>query len=372
MRRNYGTGSLTIDKTVNRISARIRINGKTIKKTFPVNQMQKAEAWLKEMSLSPKIKKENYNLKTYLELYIKNFKENIVRGRSLERIKQSAKKWEALYSLPIDRLTSMQIQEEINAMVKSNLSPSSIKKSAEILKKALNQAVIDNLIPINPALSITLPAQRETERIDILTKKEIGKVFHALRKIEHNRRNTSQRYDMILFFRLLLYCGMRVSELLCLTWDDVNDVDNLLYIHGSKEMDTQEIQPPKTPAGFRYVPILNKKTRDMLYKHKDGHSYIFQNKNGGMMNYQRAFKTWQNACRMAKVNKNIHTLRHTCISHMLTYCQIPLPTVSEIAGHKNSAITLAIYTHAIKEYKLKQGQISGQIEKPMPPKIRFY
>ena len=377
MRRNYGTGSITFDKSSNRISARIRIDGKIIKKTFRANRMQEAETWLKSMANGGMIAPDEFTVQTWLDLYIKNNKEKFLRPRSLQRVKQASKKWQSIGNVPLKKLKPMHIQKIINELVEQELSASAIKKSYEIMKSCLNQAVAERLIEYNPALAVQIPKRTDKRKIEILSRSEMGKVFHALRKLKNNKRNTSQRHDMILFFRILLYTGIRVSEALALTWANYNEKDNIFYIEGSKDIDSQTINQPKTEAGTRHVPLFSEKTKALLiqYKGQQGKikktDFIFSNKHGGAMNYQRAFLTWQKACQMAGIKKGIHSLRHTCISYLLTYYELPVATVSQIAGHTSPAITLSIYTHAIQEFNLKKRTHSGHIQTTNLPKQSF-
>lgn len=353
MRRIYGSGSITIDKSTGKLVARVRINGKMHKKTFQKNQRRDAEHWLTGM----KNEKRNVLKITtgeWLLYYIEEYKKNFLRPRSLERVKQSCAKLENLYEIPLATLSASDIQYEINAMINAGLSASTIKKTCDLLKSALNQAIAENVIGTNPVLAVKRPKTKAKNKIEILTRREIGKMFLALRKLQKSKRNTSQRYDMILFFRLLLTTGVRVSELLALKWENVDSENHVIKITGSKSLNSQDVNEPKTASGFRTIPLLSAKTRNMLYKNiGKSDDYVFSNKNGGMMNYQRAFLTWQNARKIANVDKTIHALRHTCISYLLTYANLPIATVSAIAGHSSSAITLDIYTHAVKEYNAK-------------------
>ena len=167
---------------------------------------------------------------------------------------------------------------------------------------------------------------------------------------------------MILFFRLLLTTGLRISELLALKWENVNTEKHTLTVEGSKDIDSQTINAPKTESGERDVPLLSVKTRNMLYaaKPKDTSRdtlkdiFVFENRNGGAMSYQRAFLTWRRVRELTGITKKIHCFRHTCVSYLLTYYNIPIAQVAAIAGHSSANVTLSIYTHAIQEYNLQK------------------
>ena len=200
-------------------------------------------------------------------------------------------------------------------------------------------------------------------QIEIFSPKELGKIFLSIRKLQNNKYNNSQRYDYNLIFRMLLTTGVRVSELLALKWENVDKNNDLIIIAGSKDIDKQKINAPKTEAGFRPVPLLSAKTKSILYKNYKKHGFVFQNKNGGAVNYQRIFLTWDKIRKMTGINKTIHAFRHTCVSYLLASGKFSIAEVAQIVGHSSPAITLQIYTHVIRKNQLKSGTFAGHFPK---------
>ena len=351
MRRTYGSGSITLYN--GKYIARVRINGETKKKTCKTHA--EAEHWLHEIN-DNNLKPADETVGTWLIKYIKTYKQPFLRKRSLERVKQAAYLLEPIYPVPLQALTPGVIQSAINDI---GLSASTVKKSFELLKAALKLAVAERIIAYNPADAVVTQKVQKKPKVEIFTRREIGAIFHTIRKIENHKYNSSQRYDMILFFRLLLTTGLRISELLALRWENVNTEKHIITVEGSKDIDSQTINAPKTESGVRDVPLLSVKTRNMLYAAKPQDtsrdtSYVFANKNGGAMSYQRAFLTWRRVRELTGITKKIHCFRHTCVSYLLTYYNIPIAQVAAIAGHSSANVTLSIYTHAIKEYNLQK------------------
>lgn len=357
MRRTYGTGSITLYD--GKYIARVRIDGVTKKKTCKTHA--EAENWLREINVN-NLKPADETVGTWLVQYIKTYKQPFLRKRSLERVKQAAYHLEPIYNIPLQELTPSVIQTAINDI---GLSASTVKKSFELLKAALKLAVAERIIAYNPADAVVTQKVQRKPKVEIFTRKEIGAIFHAIHKIEKHKYNNSQRYDMILFFRLLLTTGLRISELLALKWENVNMEKHMITVEGSKDIDSQTINAPKTESGVRDVPLLSVKTRNMLYaikpqENKDTSrdtlrdTFVFSNRNGGAMSYQRAFLTWRRVRELTGITKKIHCFRHTCVSYLLTYYNIPIAQVAAIAGHSSAAVTLSIYTHAIQEYNLQK------------------
>ena len=64
--------------------------------------------------------------------------------------------------------------------------------------------------------------------------------------------------------------------------------------------------------------------------------------------YQKSFEAIQEKLKIKK--RGFHALRHTFATRALE-CGMDVKTLSEILGHKNSAITLNRYAHSLFEHK---------------------
>lgn len=359
MKRKDGSGSVTYDKNSRKLIARILVEGKYKKKSFPKNQQQAAEKWLRDMSIS---QKSYIDVTTgeWIIKFITDYKEPFLRPRSLERVKQAAYKLQPLFNIQLADLRNSDIQDLINQLHNNNLSASTIKKTHELLKAALNQAIAEQIINYNPAIAVKRPQTAKKAKVEVFTNREIGLIFHALRKLQNSKKNTSQRYDMLLFFRILLTTGLRVSELLALRWEHVDCVNHVLSVEGSKDIDKQIINATKTASGVRSVPLLSIKTRELLYFYRKKTGYIFENKNSGAMSYQRVFLTWNNVRKLTGITKTIHTFRHTCASYLIASGKFTLAEIAQMLGHSSPAVTLSVYTHVIQKQRAKAGTDSGQ------------
>jgi integrase len=105
-------------------------------------------------------------------------------------------------------LTARRIQAWVDA---DPASPRTVHHHRAVLRRALNVAVRQRLLPWNPAMAVELP--RVTgDHADPLTLEEARRLIEATK---------DDRLGVL--WRLAIVTGLRQGELLGLTWEDVND-----------------------------------------------------------------------------------------------------------------------------------------------------
>ena len=156
---------------------------------------------------------------------------------------------------------------------------------------------------------------------------------------------------------LCLYTGLRIGELLALTWSDVDFEKSILSVtktcHDGNEngKHIRIIDTPKTENSRRQIPLsktLLKMLKDMKKKSKcefviaDGEKPVFTR------SYQRTFELLLK--KLGLPHKGFHSLRHTFATRALE-CGMDVKSLSEILGHKNATITLNRYAHSLWDHK---------------------
>ncbi len=155
-----------------------------------------------------------------------------------------------------------------------------------------------------------------------------------------------------------MYTGIRLGELLALTWDDIDfdkrllRVNKTVYTISKNGKNEAYIDKPKTKQSNRIIP-LPKQLIILLKKNKKESisNYIIATKTGGIVqnrSYQKAFKSLLRKCDISY--KNFHSLRHTFATRALEL-GMDVKILSEILGHKNSVVTLNRYSHSLPEHK---------------------
>ena len=299
-------------------------------------------------------------LEDLLNLWLEKYAKLSIKPRSYN-------KYEAFITLhinpilgntPITEITSNMLQDFIlqkleNGNLKTNkpLSVNTVFGIVSVLKQAFKLALTLDLIPKDPTVAIKLPQQQEKE-IQALTRDEQKRIE------EYCLKQTKNNYIGII---ICLYTGIRLGELLALTWDDIDFEKKFLFIkktayklkiNGKNQM---VIDKPKTKKSNRIIPLPDKLINLLqLTKNKSTSDYILSTKTNNMVDirsYQRTFESILNKCGIK--HYNFHCLRHTFATRALEL-GMDIKTLSEILGHTNVAITLNRYAHSLLEYKIQE------------------
>ena len=172
-----------------------------------------------------------------------------------------------------------------------------------------------------------------------------------------------------------LYTGLRIGELLSLTWDDIDLQKGIIYVSKScfdswkngeyiKVIDT-----PKTDSSERIIPIPKQLlARLKVYKKTSSGNYVVCGEHihgAPIRSYQKSFEILLKELKIP--HKGFHALRHTFATRALE-CGMDIKTLSEILGHKNPATTLKRYAHSMFEHKTEMMNRLGELFYANPKK----
>ena len=157
----------------------------------------------------------------------------------------------------------------------------------------------------------------------------------------------------------LAYSGCRLGEALALTWADVDLASGRILIAKSVQRISGEYvtTEPKTRAGMRVITLpgvaieaLRSQAEARLargvHASVDG-SLVFANAKGEPLSQGAAAWHMRQAYKLLGLPPvTPHGLRHLHASLLLAE-GLSIPAVSQRLGHANSAITMAVYAHAI-------------------------
>jgi integrase len=236
----------------------------------------------------------------------------------------------------------------------SGLSPWTIKRILGALSCVFTFALRRGYISAHPFDRLERDERPHPLPSDqrVLTQTELARLFAAC----------PRRYRPLLLTGA--YTGMRLSEVLGLSWDDVDFSAGVLHVRhqlarGRRGVPPHRI-PPKTRASIRDVPLLPQ-LATVLRHHKrntrftHGSDYVFATSRGtAFLHHNVSKRVLRRAAVDAGLDRDgrrlcFHDLRHTFASHLIIDIRLDVAQVSRILGHARTSMTLDTYTHLFEE-----------------------
>ena len=247
--------------------------------------------------------------------------------------------------------------EHGNLNTGKQLSSNTVISIVSVLKQALKLAYNLEMIEKDISSKIKLPSCKEKE-VDAFERTE-------QKKLESFCLNSKENYKGIV---ICLYTGIRLGELLALTWDDFDNDKGTLSINKTlctikiNDKNTLYIDSPKTNNSKRIIPLPQSLIFELeKMKQASTSKYIITTRYNTMVDprtYQRTFKSILRKCDIKE--KNFHSIRHTFATRALE-TGMDVKTLSDILGHKNSMITLNRYSHSMFDYKMEMMNKLGRM-----------
>ncbi len=139
---------------------------------------------------------------------------------------------------------------------------------------------------------------------------------------------------------LLVYSGLRVSELCNLRLEDIDFAERIVYVRSGKG-DKDRIVVISQAAVNALEEYLSTRTDDM--------EYLFASRKSPQITRVQVFRIVRKYARLAGIKKNVtpHVLRHTLATTMLRR-GVDIRYIQQFLGH-SSVATTQIYTHVDDE-----------------------
>lgn len=231
---------------------------------------------------------------------------------------------------------------------KGGLSPRTMRLHKNILHQALNEAVKDGLIDVNPCQYVVLPQNVRYEST-FYTAEQLNSFFEAIKD--------DPLYPLL---KITAIYGLRRSEVLGLKWDSIDFHRGTLTIRHTVSKVTQAVEKDKTKnaSSYRSFPLTEearlllvaakaeeKDNRRLFGRKYHNSDYIFKWPDG------RAYWPDYISKRFSKLLEQhnmphirFHELRHSCAS-LLINAGFTLKDVQEWMGHSDIKMTANIYGH---------------------------
>jgi integrase len=249
----------------------------------------------------------------------------------------------ALGAKALANVFALDIQALYRELLDRHLSARSIRYTHAVLRSALKQAVRWNLVLANPADAVDLP-RRHRSIVAVMSLQQTRTFVKAI---------AGHAYEGLL--ALALTTGMRPSEYLALTWNDIDLDRGTVSVSLSLEWRKGgwQFDDTKRPRSRRVVK-LQAWVVSVLREHRakgqqgSGDDLVFHAKRGGPIResyfVQRYFKPLLKTSGLPEIR--LYDLRHTAATISLAAGVSP-KVISEQLGHASVAFTLDVYSHVL-------------------------
>jgi integrase len=293
---------------------------------------------------------KNVTVEEYLDEWWPNIKDT-VRQRTWERYEQIVRVHlkPAFGRMKLRSLTTTHVRALYREKLDTGLAPRTVQYIHTTLRKALQDAIADGLIPRNVADGIKAPRPKKKE-INPLSPSQARAFLEAV---------CGNRLEAL--YVLAIHRGLRQGELLGLRWEDVYLETGALRVRRTLSLTRQGhvFELPKNGKG-RSID-LTQDALDTLKRHLTrqledievlGDDYqnqglVFPGEKGQpMLPWTLTRKLQRILERAGLPHIRFHDLRHTCATLLLSKGVHP-KFVQELLGHATISITLDRYSHVI-------------------------
>ena len=207
----------------------------------------------------------------------------------------------------------------------------------------------NNLINTDPTEQLSYP-KLEKKLPVFLNIQEVEKLLEA-----PNISSLFGQRDRAML-ELLYSCGLRVSELINLSYHNINIKEEFIRIHGKGN---KERILPMGEIAIDYLTAYELNSRPILLKNDQSDSYFLSNR-GKAMSRQNFFYIIKAYATQAGIEKPLspHSLRHAFATHLVQK-GADLRSVQLMLGHSDISST-QLYTH------IQNAQLKAQHEKHHP------
>jgi integrase len=292
----------------------------------------------------PEFKAKEISLADFVEQWAEIYKHPHVKERTWQKYKvvfNNVKKY--FGNTAIAKITPQAYQEVFNEMSK-RYTQETLKNLHVPIKSAVKVAIRDHILSqdFTDGAIIKSAVENMPLREKFLEEQEYLHVIEVTQK----RLDTPSYF----FIYLVAMTGMRFSEALGVTWDDIDLKNKTLSVNKTFDQTyTHDFTTTKNIGSNREIP-LSDSTIKILKEYKKNF-WIENNQNRLIMDISS--NAVNKSLRHIVGRKvHVHSLRHTYASFLISK-QIELISISKILGHKDLTITLEVYAHQLETLKEK-------------------
>lgn len=249
----------------------------------------------------------------------------------------------------ISKILPIHIQAMVNSFSKKH-SEKTCKNMLGDVRGVFKYAIANKLIKTNPCNNVVIPEKFEDYQYYIYSEEEFNRLLDVAEGTEH-----------MIPILLAGLCGMRLSEVMGLTWNDIDFEKHIISIRKANVFVGSEVierKKTKTKTSTRKIVIPNYvveilkdyKKVGLVFPRKDG-----KPEHGG--NYRLRFTKF--LIRNGLPKTRFHDLRHFNATMMLKK-GVPDKVAASMLGHANTSMTKK-YQHIIDNMDNRPAQALDSI-----------
>jgi integrase len=268
----------------------------------------------------------------------------------------------------LQELKPSDLRGAYQALVQRGYSRSLLHQVRVILKGALHEALLDEVVSRNVAEVARLPSFKRTRAARALDQEEARRFL----EVAHEQR-------LGVLFEFVIATGLRRGEVCALSWKHVDLDAGILRVRENVTVVSGRatLGAPKTESGIRDLHLAPE-TVTLLRRHLATQTaelalpspHVFTNRAGVRLYPDSLTKiSGRVAVKAGLGTVRFHDLRHTYASLMLSQ-GVPMEVVSEKLGHSRPSTTADIYRHIYLEEHERHTIALTDLLTPAPLRIR--
>lgn len=347
-------------------------NGKPIRKVAYAKSSQ--EATEKKQELLDKYKggviyidADKVTVAQWMDKYLETYAAPSVRINTLAGYKNAVKNHikPKLGPIRLQKLRPLDIQNMVNQIIAGGGSPRLARAAYDVLRIAINKAIENEILIKSPYRGVKLPKIEPTKHTP-LTEEEWTHLFKAAKPSP----------TMYAAVALLWATGITRSEILGLTWDDVDKkqltvtiAKAVIYgasgppVIGGPKAAARRRTLKITPAVLAALESQRTTTKEMRLAAGDAwqkNNLVFPDKNGRLIDPREFGDMFKKVAKAAGLSITLHKLRHD----LATHGDISIKDAQYQMGHSTSRMLLDTYTHRQRDSQQKIAALHGTLPGP--------
>lgn len=254
-------------------------------------------------------------------------------------------------SLPIDKITRGNLLD-FRKRIKEKKTAALAEKVMGVAKAIFKEAFYREDIDRDPTAGIG-KLKYEKQKITVFSKEQIDKILYG----EDTFQQDYHRIAIVLAY----FGGLRKSEILALTWKDVDFDTHIITVRQAwKDWSKRELGPPKW-GKVRRVPMTKEFENELYSFYQDtlfcaAENFVITNNSGEPVSPRTPGRWLEYALKQAEITETeglrFHSFRHTRITELQESGVAPV-FMKEVIGHTAEKTTEG-YTHLSNDFLVEE------------------